>query len=237
MFHILPSCHLKCTSQLGRTWLMPVGSVTIATPRFFFPLPDNHLALVSSNGVARLKVLYEVKMLIFWQHTGKYTTESYEWKKVLLRSGRQAAAPSHGGPRKPDATCDTAGEEGESVYHFEIQLTPLFARKSLAGHQSVAANKERFRIQDLEEHRGCEERKWDDECDIFLLRGPVWLLLLKTVTLVTWILLLLHKRNSWRWEKQINHNFGLNHCNFFVSFSGIKSDHFLDRCGLYQRNI
>lgn len=93
----------------------------------FFSLPDNHLPLVSSNRVARLKVLYEVKMLIFCQHTGKTTTDLYEWKKVLQRSGRHAAAPSHGGPRQPDATCDTAGEEGESVYHFEIQLTPLFA--------------------------------------------------------------------------------------------------------------
>lgn len=68
-------------------------------------------------------------MLIFWQHTGKKNpTESYEWKKVLQRSGRQAAAASHSGPRQPEATSDTAGEEGESVYHFEIQVTPLFAR-------------------------------------------------------------------------------------------------------------
>lgn len=36
MFHTLHPCHLVCTSQLGRTWLMPVGSVTIATTRFFF---------------------------------------------------------------------------------------------------------------------------------------------------------------------------------------------------------
>lgn len=118
-----------CTSQLGRTWLMPVGSVTIATTPFFSPHPDNHLPLVSSNRVARLKVLYEVKMLIFCQHAGKNTTESYEWKKVLRRSDGRLAAPCHGGPRKPDATCDTAGEEGERVDHFEIQLTPLFARR------------------------------------------------------------------------------------------------------------
>lgn len=39
VFHILPPCHFVCTSQLGRTWLMPVGSVTIATTQFFFFSP------------------------------------------------------------------------------------------------------------------------------------------------------------------------------------------------------
>lgn len=72
-----------CTSQLGRTWLMPVGSVTIATIRFFFFFADNHLVSVSSNRVAQLKVQYKVKMLIFRQHTGKNQKQVCEYKKVL----------------------------------------------------------------------------------------------------------------------------------------------------------
>lgn len=71
MFYILPPCHLMWAIQLGRTWLIPVGSVTMATTPLFFSHPDNHLAPASSNRVARLKVHDEVKMLIFSQHTWK----------------------------------------------------------------------------------------------------------------------------------------------------------------------
>lgn len=64
-------------------------------------------------------------MLIFQQHSGKIQKQVYEYKKVL-QSGRQGTAPSHGGPQTEPPTGHTAGEEGESIYHFEIQLLLLF---------------------------------------------------------------------------------------------------------------
>lgn len=143
MFHILPPCHLVCTSQLGRTWLMPVGSVTIATTQFFFSLPDNHLPLVSSNRVARLKVLYEVKMLIFCQHTGKITTDLYEWKKVLQRSGRHAAArpvmADHGSQMRP-ATQQERKVRASTILKFNSPhcLPEEFGRTSVSGGKQGA---------------------------------------------------------------------------------------------------
>lgn len=143
MFHILPPCHLVCTSQLGRTWLMPVGSVTIATTQFFFSLPDNHLPLVSSNRVARLKVLYEVKMLIFCQHTGKITTDLYEWKKVLQRSGRHAAArpvmADHSSQMRP-ATQQERKVRASTILKFNSPhcLPEEFGRTSVSGGKQGA---------------------------------------------------------------------------------------------------
>lgn len=60
-------------------------------------------------------------MLIFQQHTSKNQKQVCQYEKVL-QSGRQGTAPSHGGPEKRDPTSRAAGEEGESIYHFEIQL-------------------------------------------------------------------------------------------------------------------
>lgn len=115
---------IRCTS------LMPVGYVTIATIRLC-----NHLVLVSSNRVARLKLQYKVKMLIFQQQTPKNQKQVLECVKVL-QSGRQGTAPSHGGPQTQDTTSRTAGEEGESIYHFEIQLLLIVRWKSLAEQNS-----------------------------------------------------------------------------------------------------
>lgn len=234
MFHILPPCHLMCTSQLGRTWLiMPVGSVTIATtPFFFFSLPDNHLAFVSSNRVARLKVLYEVKMLIFWQHTGKNTTESYEWKKVLQRSGRQAAAPSHGGPRQPDATCDTAGEEGESVYHFEIQLTPLLPRRVW---QDISQWRQTRSASASKTWKNKESPRKER-----VMINVIFFCCLDLFGFYCWkhsgfFFCLFHKRNSWRKSREIVTLVQILELALWASQDSEVL--FFNRCGLYQRNI
>lgn len=65
-------------------------------------------------------------MLIFQQHTSKKLKQAHEYKKVL-QSGKQGTAPSHGGQQKADPTTRTAGEAGESIYHFE-KSTPLIVQ-------------------------------------------------------------------------------------------------------------
>lgn len=81
-------------------------------------------------------------MLIFQQHTSKNQKQVYEYEKVL-QSGRQGTAPSHGGPQKQDPTSITAGEEGESIYHFEIQLLLLFPER-VWRNKTVTVNKVRL---------------------------------------------------------------------------------------------
>lgn len=98
-----------------------------------------------------------VKMLIFQQHTSKNQKQVYEYKKVL-QSGRQGTAPSHGGPQKQDPTSHTAGEEGESVYHFEIQLLLLFIER-VWQNKTVTVNKIRLCIQAMKAKRNQEEQK------------------------------------------------------------------------------
>lgn len=95
-------------------------------------------------------------MLIFQQHTSKNQKQVYEYKKVL-QSGRQGTAPSHGGPQKQDPTSHTAGEEGESIYHFEIQLRLLFTER-VWQNKTVTVNK-RLCIQALEAKSNEEKKK------------------------------------------------------------------------------
>lgn len=86
-----------------------------------------------------MKLQYKVKMLIFQQHTSKKQKQVHEYEKVL-QSGKQGTAPSHGGPQKQDPTTRTAGEEGESIYHFETQLLLLFT-ESAWQNKTVTVNK------------------------------------------------------------------------------------------------
>jgi hypothetical protein len=63
------------------------------------------------------KLQHEVKMHIFQQSTSKKQKQVHEYKKVV-ESGKQATAPSHGGPEKSEPTTHSAGEPGESFDHF-----------------------------------------------------------------------------------------------------------------------
>lgn len=96
-------------------------------------------------------------MLIFQQHTSKNQKQLYECKKVL-QSGMQGTAPSHGGPQKQDPSSHTAGEEGESGYHFEIQLLVLFIER-VWQNKTVTVKKKRLCIQALKAKRNQEEQK------------------------------------------------------------------------------
>ncbi len=75
--------------------------------------------------------------------------------RKVLQSGRQGTAPSHGGPQKRDPTSHTAGEEGESIYHFEIQLLLLFIER-VWRYKTVPVNKICLRIQALNAERDQE---------------------------------------------------------------------------------
>lgn len=90
-------------------------------------------------------------MIIFQQHTSKNQKQVPEYEKVM-QSGSQGTAPSHGGPRKQDPTSRTAGEEGESIYHFEIQLPSLFTERVWC-NKTETVNMSRLCVGDLNTRR------------------------------------------------------------------------------------
>lgn len=90
-------------------------------------------------------------MLIFQQHASKNQKQVFEYEKVL-QSGWQGTAPSHGGPQKQDPTSRTAGEEGERIYHFEIQLVLLFIER-VKRNKTVTVNKIRLYVWALDAER------------------------------------------------------------------------------------
>lgn len=96
-------------------------------------------------------------MLIFQQHPSKNLKQVHEYEKVLQR-GRKGTVPSHGGPEKQDPTSHAAGEEGESIYHFEIQLLSLCIER-VWQNKAVTVNKIRLCIQALNLKRDQEEQK------------------------------------------------------------------------------
>ncbi|KAG7223145.1 hypothetical protein INR49_015752 [Caranx melampygus] len=89
--------------------------------------------------VARLKLQYKVKMLIFQQQTTKNQKQVLECEKVL-QSGRQGTAPSHGGPQTQDTTSCTAGEE---VLHFAT-MTLSAATRVLPNARCTRKQREDF---------------------------------------------------------------------------------------------
>lgn len=64
-------------------------------------------------------------MLFFQRHAGENDKQVCEYGKLVERGGRAEDCARDGGRQKQDPSSRPAGEEGESMHHFDIQLPPI----------------------------------------------------------------------------------------------------------------